>query len=397
VGLFFSEAESERTFTRRDVVCNGGTQTALTPCGTFGAPPTTFPTGSANFGSTFTNFAVFGQGTYDFTDDFRLIGGLRYTADELEVFHSRVTTLAGPGIQPSFPAPPAGSVVAAAPFTASTDDTDVSGKLGLQYDVSPDVVSYATYSRGYKGPAYNVFFNLNATGTNVIEAETADSYEVGLKSTLLDGRIVLNAAAFYARYENYQANNPDVVAGVLVTRLTNAGEVSTRGLELDLIAQPIENLTITGGIAYTDARVDNFRAPPPVPNTPPPAIVPEGTTLANAPKYKLGFNADYRLVTGGLFDIGLNSSISYQSSQLSQFDASAAVRRQTTIPGYGLMDVAVSLIDPNDVWKLAFQVRNLLDTSFAASITTGGPGGSLRYIIPREADRYFGVQARVNF
>ena len=393
VGLFFSEADAERTFTRRVTSCNGATFAILVPCSNPFAPPSIFPIGSADFGSTFTNFALFGQGTYEFTEDFRVIGGLRYTADELEVNHRRRSnyTTPQPGIQPSFPTPPAGSIVPTAPFTASTDDTNVSGRFGVQYDVSPDVVSYATYSRGYKGPAYNVFFNLNASGTNVIEAETADSYELGLKSTLLDGRVVLNAAAFYARYENYQANNPDVVAGVLVTRLTNAGEVSTRGIELDLIAEPIDNLTISGGIAYTDARVDSFRAPPGA------TVIPEGTELASAPKYKLGFNADYRVVTGGLFDIGLNTSIAYQSSQLSQFDANAAVRAQTTIEGYGLMDVAVSLLEPDDRYRLTFQVRNLLDTSFPASITTGGPGGSLRYIIPREADRYYGVQLRANF
>jgi iron complex outermembrane receptor protein len=389
-GLFYSEAEAERTFTREDVAC-AGNPTFLINCANPFAPPTTFPSGSANFGSTFTNFAVFGQGTFDVTEDFRLIGGLRFTADELEVFHQRVTTLAGPGIQPSFPTPPAGTVVPAAPFTASTDETNLSGRFGAQYDFSPDVVGYATYSRGYKGPAYNIFFNLTATGTNVIEPETADSYEAGLKTTLLGGRVVLNAAAFYAKYENYQANNPDVVAGVLVTRLTNAGEVSTRGFEIDLIAQPIDNLSITGGFAFTQAEVDNFRAPPGA------TVIPAGTELANAPKYKMGLNADYRLVTGAAFDLGFNGSASYQSSQLSQFDANPVVRAQTTIEGYGLLDGAVSVIDADDRYRVTLQVRNILDTSFPASITTGGPGGSLRYIIPREADRYVGVQARVNF
>ena len=51
----------------------------------------------------------------------------------------------------------------------------------------------------------------------------------------------------------------------------------------------------------------------------------------------------------------------------------------------------------DDRFRLTFQVKNLFDTSFAAAITSGGPGGSYRYIIPREADRYYGVTARVNF
>ena len=56
--------------------------------------------------------------------------------------------------------------------------------------------AYATYSRGYKGPAYNVFFNMSPTQDNVLAPEKSKSYEVGLKNTLLDGRLRLNLAAF---------------------------------------------------------------------------------------------------------------------------------------------------------------------------------------------------------
>ena len=73
------------------------------------------------------------------------------------------------------------------------------------------------------------------------------------------------------------------------------------------------------------------------------------------------------------------------------------VRRAATIRGYGLVNLAASLIEPNDRFKLTAQVRNLFDESFAASITSGGPGGAFRYIIPREADRYYGLTGRVNF
>jgi iron complex outermembrane recepter protein len=391
LGLYYSRAEADRTFTRSDVVCNTTpAPTTLIPCGSAGAPASTFPFGTATFGSVFENAAAFGQVNLDVTDRFRLLGGLRYTVDDLEVYHSRFTSLAGPGIQPSFPVPASG-VLPTALFEASTDETNFSGRVGAQFDLSDDVMAYATYVRGYKGPAYNVFFNLTATGTNVIEAETVDSYEVGLKTTLLDGRVVLNAAAFTAKYDNYQANNPDIVAGVLVTRLTNAGEVSTKGVEFDLLAEPIDNLVITGGVAYTDAQVESFRAPLGA------AVIPSGTPLANAPEWKAAVSADYRIVTGGFADIGLTGSLAYQSEQLSQFDASAAIRQATTIDGYTLVDASVSLIDPNDGWKLTALVRNLTDESFAASITSGGPGGSYRYIIPREADRYFGLIARVNY
>jgi iron complex outermembrane receptor protein len=73
------------------------------------------------------------------------------------------------------------------------------------------------------------------------------------------------------------------------------------------------------------------------------------------------------------------------------------VRLGSTVDGYATVDASVALVDPSDRWRVAFQVKNLFDKSFASSIVSGGPGGSFRYIIPREADRYFGVTARVNF
>ena len=383
LGAFYSRAETERTFTRNDIVCSlTPAPTVLTPCSAPGTVITT-PTGTANFGSVFTNLALFGQGTFNITDRFRAIAGLRYTADELEVFHTRNTPLAGPGIQPSF-----------GPFQGKTTNDNWSGKAGVQYDIVPQSTFYATYSRGYKGPAFNVFYNLTATGTNVIDPETADSYEAGLKNTLLDGKLVVNLAAYYAKYHNFQANNPDVVAGVLVTRFTNAGEISTRGGELDLLYQPVRDLSFSGGVAYTDAHIDQFKVPT---NGVMTGVIASGTRLAYAPKWKGSLGADYRIRTGGFADVALGAQGSYQSKQISQLDASAAIRDATTIHGYGLVDLTAALVDPEDRYRLSFQVKNLFDESFASSITSGGPGGSYRYIIPREADRYYGVTGRINF
>jgi len=382
-GAYYSRAETERVFTRNDVVCTlTPAPTVLTACS---APGTviTRPTGTADFGSVFKNYALFGQGTANLTERLRLIAGLRYTSDKLSVFHSRVTTLAGPGIQPSF-----------GPFADSTTNDNLSGKVGVQYDLAETSTGYATYSRGYKGPAYNVFYNLTATGTNVIEAETADSYEVGLKNTLLDGRLVLNLAAYYAKYHNFQANNPDTVAGVLVTRFTNAGTVSTRGGELDFLFRPASDLNISGGLAYTDAKVDQFKVPT---NGVVTGVVPSGTQLGYAPKWKGSLAVDYRIRDVGPVDVLLGAQGSFQSKQIAQFDASPVIRNATTIDSYGLVDLSLGITDHDDRYRLIFQVKNLFDTSFASAITSGGPGGSYRYLIPREADRYYGVTARANF
>lgn len=394
VGLYYSRAESERVYSRTDIVCNGATPTTLVPCGTAGAPATTTPFGTADFGSVFKNIAAFGQATANFTDRFRFIGGLRWTADQLNVFHSRTTTLAGPGIQPSFPTTPTGRGTPATVFRGKTTNTNVSGKASLQFDVSRNVTAYGGYTRGYKGPAFNVFFNLTGTGTNVIEPETSNSYEVGLKNTLFGGKLVLNLDAFYAKYDNFQANNPDLVAGVVVTRFTNAGKVSTRGGEADIVFRPVDDLSISGGIAYTEARVDRFFQAPGAPVT---AVIPAGTALPFAPKWKGSLGADYRWRTGAAVDLFFGAQGNYQSRQLALFTPDAVQRRLGTIDSYGLVNLSAGIGDAGDRYRLTFQVRNLFDQSFAAAIQNGGPSGSYRYQIPRDADRYFGVTGRVNF
>ena len=436
LGAYYSRAYSERVFTRNDAVCGAApgvsTATALIPCGSGPAltTATTTPSGTADFGSVFKNLALFGQATANLTRAVRLVGGVRYTADQLDVFHSRVSTglgtannantgfvtvpAAAPGINPNFdqgvndryyaliaagvPAAVAGAQAPLAsngvPFRAKTTSTNWSGRAGVQFDIDRRVMLYGTYARGYKGPAFNIFYNLTATGTNTIAPETSDAFEVGLKNTLLGGRLVLNLAGYYAKYHNFQANNPDVVAGVVVTRFTNAGEVSTRGGEVDLIFRPARDLSISGGAAYTDAHVDRFNA---APNAPASAIIPAGTPLGFAPKFKGNIGADYRLRTGGALDFFGGAQGSYQSSQLALFAPDPVQRQLGTIHSYGLINLSAGIVTPDDRIRITGQVRNLLNQSFAAAITNGGPAGSYRYQIPRDADRYYGVTARVTF
>ena len=401
LGAYYSRAKSERTFTRNVISCTASTlapvAAGLTPCSTTpGVSTFTNPIGSANFGSTFKNFAVFGQATINISEAFRLIGGLRWTNDDLSVFLDRTSNFpdARPGIRPNFS------------FRGKTDKSNVSGKAGVQFDLSEQTMLYGSYTRGYKGPAYNVFFNMYKSAvpplaglagiddTNVIDAETVNAFEIGAKNTFLDGAAIVNLALYYAKYKNYQANNPDLVAGVVTTRLTNAGTVSTRGFEVDFLLRPARNFNLTGGIAYSDAKVDRFRLPV---GGNPANVVPSGTPLANAPKWKASLGADWTIETGGFANVELGSQIAFQSDQLYELSPNHVVRRGSTVDGYATMDLSAALADPDDGWKITAQVKNVFDTSFASSIVSGGPGGSFRYIIPREADRYFGITARVNF
>jgi len=423
-GLYFYQAEQERSFTRSNINCSASTlpvQGVLTPCSTAaGVSTVTFPVGTANFGTTFKNMAAFGQATLNFSERVRAIVGLRYTYDQLEGSHKRVVPLAGAsnpvfdqgvyneyirqiGLGSTPAAAQAAAVLATngVPFRQKTTNNNWSGKAGLQFDVNEDMMAYATYSRGYKGPGLNIFFNLQSNGTPPLAPETADSYEGGLKTTLLGGQMTLNIAGFYAKYKNFQANNPDFVLGQRVTRFTNAGEVSTRGFEIDMLYRPSSDFSLSGGVAYTDAKVVKFRLPPGAPASD--EILP-GSQLPFSPKWKASLGASYTIRTGGFADIEIGAQGSYQSSQYSLLVASPLITNASRIKAYGLVDLAVSLVGQDDRYRITFQAKNLFDTSFAAAISDGGPlsagntgSSSYRYIIPREADRYFGVTGRVNF
>jgi iron complex outermembrane recepter protein len=413
LGAYYSKANSDRTFARSVVTCSASTLAAvvpgLTPCSTAaGVSTITQPFGSADFGSVFKNLSLFGQATANISDRLRLIGGLRYTNDKLSVDHIRRTTLAGPGIQPNFDAgvfnnglvatlPATGFVAGVSngvPFRTRTSNNNLSGKAAVQFDVSDSSMAYASYTRGYKGPAYNIFFNLTTIGTGVIAPETVNAYEAGLKNSFLGGDLIVNIAAYYAKYNNYQANSPDFVAGVRTTRLTNAGTISTKGFELDFVARPSRAFSVSGGLAYNKARVVNFRLPPGADAT---QLIAKGTPLANAPEWKMALGANYEWETGGAVNLDLGAQMAMQSDQIYELSPNPAVRLGSTVDGYATVDLSAAIVDVNNVWRLQFQVKNLFDKSFASSIVSGGPGGAFRYIIPREADRYFGVTARVNF
>lgn len=414
IGGFYSRTATRRIFQRDNAFCAAAPGAVLpagvlTPCSSALAGPTTTAFGRADYGSVFKNLAVFAQGTLNVADNFRFIGGVRYTHDQLDATFSRVTSPGNLASQPpldqgvfdSRTSPTSNGNPAAAngiPYTARTVADNFSGKAGVQYDITRGSTAYASYTRGYKGPAFNLFFNLQPTGAKALEPETSNAFEVGLKNTLFGGKLTLNLAAYYAQYFNFQANNPDtlVINGVttVITRFTNAGKVSTRGGELDFTFRPIRDLNFSGGVAYTDAHVDAFN-PPPVrtPND----IIAQGTPLGFAPKWKGDISADYRVRTNGAFDFSLGAQTSYQSSQLSIFTPDPIVRAAGTIGGYALVNLSASIMDKADHYKLSFTVRNLFDQSFAATIANGGPSGAYRYQIPRDADRYFGVTGRVNF
>ncbi|WP_240791722.1 MULTISPECIES: TonB-dependent receptor [Pseudomonas] len=359
LGAFYMHGTSNEVYQRLSV--NGGVSN----------------NGRADYSTTNDSVALFGENTFNFTDDFRAIFGLRWTHDDLEYDHRRVSTSATAvtGIQPSTAS------------SGAVDEDGWSGRTGLQYDFNDNLTGYVTYSRGYKGPAYNVFFNMQPRDTGALKPETSDAYEIGLKSTALDNRLVANLALFHTDYDNYQANFFDTVANQVVTRLVNAGKVKTQGVELDASFQATRQLKLSAALAYTKARVDHFNCPAGAAAN----CDIDGGRLPFTPDWKSYVRADYSIALDNGLDLELSSDFNWQDAVQFSLD-----QNPDTVQGaYGIWNASIALADYNDGWRVALLGKNLGDKSYAQMLASGGD--YIYRAVPRDDGRYFGVQLRKDF
>ncbi|WP_313804419.1 TonB-dependent receptor [Sphingobium sp.] len=308
-----------------------------------------------------TSVAGFGQATLRLTDAFRLVAGGRVTYDKVKI--NGVIDTAG-SLYQIFPS----TVVP----TTSVDHTDFSWRGSAQYDIADRVTAYATVARGYKGPGFNQFT------ARPVRSETSMMYEAGLKTELLDRRLLLNLAVFKERFKDFQAQtfNPST----LNFEILNAGVLNSKGFEGDFRFQPTDGLTLTGSIAYVDATFGRFvgdQCYAAQPATGPRACVggvtdSSGNRLPNAPKWAGTLSARYEHSVGGNL-IGAVQAATYSRSRVffaSNNDPS------TVHPGYTLLDLGLELKPESGPWKLSLFCRNCTDKRFATFIQSNPFSGN---------------------
>jgi iron complex outermembrane recepter protein len=221
--------------------------------------------------------AVFGQVTYDITDQLALTVGARYT-DETRRFDpslQQVTNYFDPN---ATPIPGYVNVLDGAfgpvgtplfpPGVYKRESDGTTPMASLSYHLTEDVMVYASYAEGFKGGGFSMRYfppitpPPGLTGDDIVgyaEPETANSYEIGVKSTLFDNRLRLNASAFYVDYDDLQLTlNVDVGGPLLVPSLANAGVGEIKGIEVEVDAVPTDWLSIQASLGYIDADYESF-------------------------------------------------------------------------------------------------------------------------------------------
>lgn len=321
--------------------------------------PPVGPTGQI-FNGSFTNnytqetetWSFFGQATYNISESFRASLGLRYTDEEKDVVFERVqgpvATLWNSVINPPFNAP-----------LAFSDDF-VNGNLNVQYDLSEDIMLYASYGLGTKTGGFAESAEVSSgdpsldvsLGGSAVKSEEAQTYEVGAKMKLLDGGMNLNIALFTTDIEDFQETSFQVT-GDAAAFLTRNVDVESEGIEIDGQWQATEALMFSGGVTYADS-----------------INADDGSTLAQAPKWtgSLGFFYETALPSLGL-DFNASSFVRYRDDMVSQINETFPSDSLTTL------DVTIGLSDPNETWEVDLIIQNL--TNERASDFSGPPAAPI--------------------
>jgi iron complex outermembrane receptor protein len=233
---------------------------------------------------TYDSYAGFAQGTYKFTDEWKVTGGLRYTQDhkrgrqtwrfeefDLLGFSSTGFGASTPALDLTATAVAASlgkSFAGAGPTSINPTTGNAqrnldetwnawTGDLGLDWTPDHDTLVYAKYSRGYKAGGFTTF---TIAANPETKKETVDAFEVGLKKTI--GRdFQINGAAFYYDYKNDQIPlSVQNAQGLISSQLFNLKDVHISGVELEGIWHPIDPLTLSAQYSHLNAEVHDAGA-----------------------------------------------------------------------------------------------------------------------------------------
>ena len=257
---------------------------------------------------------------------------------------------------------------------------------------------YATYSRGYKGPAIS---SINALIYQV-DPETVDAFELGVKADLFDRRLSLNIAAFTNTFKDFQAQvfDPDANLGIGAFRTGNAGRIRSRGVEVELMARPMDGLTVNAGVTYLDSKFTDY-APPCYPGQaaaqgctlPGPSFDASGMPTTAAPKWSTTLSFAYQTDISDSLRLHLGGDWSYRSQVYFGVGDPRTIQ-----PGYSIVNGTIGIGNVNDNVRVSVFARNLFDKRFASLIFPGYfDFGQTGQILPDNAFRRIGVALDFRF
>jgi outer membrane receptor protein involved in Fe transport len=367
------------------------------------------------------SYAVFTNDSYQFTDKIEGTIGLRYTSEDKKL-DSVYSNIGGGSagcaasrarravVNAVFAAAPAGTAqnwfnlgcgtYADPAFNSATthqsiDESEWSGTAKLAFRFTDDVMSYVSYARGYKAAGFNldreriVSAALGAADpASAVDVDTSfapekvDSYELGTKTNWLGRSLLVNATAFYEKFENFQLNTYTGISFVVAS----IPEVTSKGVDLDFLWVPAQKLSFQGGVTYAETVYGNF--------TPGPGISPRlpNNTVSFAPRWSGTLAATYSQPRGA--NLQLRTNVGAKTT--SAYNTGSDLNPTKNQSAYTIVNARIGLGSQSDRWMLEAWGQNLLNRDyyqlfFDAPLQTG------TYDAYLGAPRTYGLTLRVSF
>ncbi|QLC26492.1 TonB-dependent receptor [Parasphingopyxis algicola] len=307
--------------------------------------------------------AIFGQATYSITDELRFTLGGRYGIDDREAdgisLEDQVT-----------------------PYRFENDYSNFDFKIGVEYDVTPDIMLYATYQTGYQPGTYNETTPLTTrtgNGTNEIDTATLSAISGGFKARFFNDTLQINNEVFFYRYNDLFLQAFDVSQAF--NPIFNAGRVTIPGNQLDVLFRPTNEDLISLSVSYIRPRIRDF-----LPN--------DDSVVGFSPPYaadwtiNAGVSHDFLLPDGY---IRAHGDLRYESEYFADFVHTPGVRQ----PGYIKVNASLTYYDDDGRFSVGIWGQNLTnEATIAAAAAAGIPGPATAYLSP---PRTYGIRATFDF
>ena len=346
------------------------------------------------YDQTSTSWGLYFHNEYQLTDIVKLIGGIRYSNDKRE-FEGGTSSTDGTDLFGAIAALP-GSTGAPMPGdlileqNSSETDGNVSGKIGLDAQLTDDVLVYASVATSYKAGLFYGGVGTTPGVLDYVEPEEVTAYEAGFKSLLLDGSLQLNGAVYSYEYDDRQSLvlTDDSVL-FLVATLANVPESTINGAEMDFKWKPTDNLDIQGGVSYMDTKVKNALTNADVRGLNLLSPVSKGTELSQAPEWSYNLRTVYTWDIAN--DLTVKTQLTYSWTD-TQFAALADANAQ-----YGpirSLGARLALEPNNGDWEVAIWADNIEDK---VSETYSFTNNSAARTVYRQKPNNYGITFTYNF
>ncbi len=360
--------------------------------------------------------AVFGHLEWRFTDKMQLTVGLRYTEEERDwsgcTFVASDGSLAGylnAQFDTSLEAGDCGTIdddpnsptyifnLIGRPnvndafhvFGGTISTEKWMGKVGVDYAVTKDLLIYATYSNAFKSGGFNGANSNTTLQLQPYDEEQVTAFEVGIKSTLFDGAMQLNAAAFWYDYEDKQEQDLAVVFVGNLSGLTNVPESRINGAELDLQWAPMEGLSINLGVAYLDTLIEEWDATSNASTWP--TVVTfdaSGLELAQSPEWTYNGMVHYEWPVGEVLMLEVGADVNFTD------DTTGGAQPSNATNDYTLYNARAGVKDIDGKWRAFLWGRNITDEDYYPAAYIGGNGP---YVRSMGVPVTYGVSLSYNF